>query len=111
VGCRTVEPQALLVRVGIQGAHLVIDRDRRIPGRGAYLHPRPACIAAGRGGIARSLRRAVTPDDVKRIVSEMSRIADISVPFGGSLKPDPMGENVAGHGGTKTVEPPARRAD
>jgi hypothetical protein len=44
------------------------------------------------------MRRAVAPEDVKRIVVEMSRSDDNSR--------DPKRENVAGLEATKTVEPP-----
>jgi len=107
VGCRIVASQHLLVRVAFDGPRLVVDRPRRVAGRGAYIHPLTECItAAGRGGIARSLRRAVKPDDVKRIVAEMSRTDDIAAAIGDPLPSDPNRENVAGLGATKTVEPP-----
>ena len=61
VGCRTAVPQRELVRVAVAGDRVVADPRRRLPGRGAYVHARPACLtAAGKGGLARSLRRTVT---------------------------------------------------
>jgi hypothetical protein len=66
-----------------------VDHARRLPGRGAYVHAVPACVTIS--GLARSLRRAVTPDDVKAIVTDLSRPDDNS-PDLGSARRDP-GEN------------------
>ncbi len=61
VGCRAAVPQAELVRVAVVADRVVVDPRRRLPGRGAYVHARPACLGgAGKGGLARSLRRTVT---------------------------------------------------
>jgi len=49
-------------------------RARRLAGRGAYVHPRPACVTIA--GLARSFRKAVRPADVAWIVSQMSPIHD-----------------------------------
>jgi hypothetical protein len=46
----------------------------RRSGRGAYVHPRAACVTVA--GLSRSLRRAVRQADVARIVSQMSPIHD-----------------------------------
>jgi hypothetical protein len=62
--------------VAFDGSRLKLDRKRRLPGRGAYVHATAACVTPP--GLARGLRRQVTPDDVKRIVSEMSRPDDNS---------------------------------
>jgi len=56
-GCRTTAPQRELVRLAFDGPHLAVDVSRRLPGRGAYVHPRPACVTAA--GLSRSLRRQV----------------------------------------------------
>lgn len=77
--CRRAAPQRELVRVAYQGPRLVVDRARQIPGRGAYVHPVPACLSRLEPpGLARSLKRAVSRDDVQRIVTELSRGADNS---------------------------------
>jgi hypothetical protein len=59
VGCRATAPQAELVRIAVVDGRAVADPRRRLPGRGAYLHARPACVAAAGKGLARSLKRAV----------------------------------------------------
>ncbi len=77
VGCRTVDAQASLVRLAAEGSRLVVDRPRRVAGRGAYVHVR--CLAnLNRGQIARTLKRAVDDGDVKRIVFELSLSSDNS---------------------------------
>ncbi|MFL5798550.1 MAG: YlxR family protein [Actinomycetota bacterium] len=59
VGCRETGTKADLVRLvrAADGA-VRFDRTGKAPGRGAYLHPRPACWdgALKRGGLARALR-------------------------------------------------------
>jgi uncharacterized protein len=62
VGCRRVVPQATLLRVVLVDAAVVVDEERRRPGRGAWVHRERGCIQnAARGGLQRSFRRAVEP--------------------------------------------------
>jgi len=83
---------------------LVVDRDRKLPGRGAYVHPRPGCVeAAGKAGLARSLRRAVAPDDIRRIVVEMSLTYDNS-----RGRSDDRRQNAPGLDAAEAVETPRR---
>lgn len=58
VGCRGRVDKADLVRLVIASAELTIDRDATLPGRGAYLHPRPDCVesALRRQALQRALR-------------------------------------------------------
>ncbi|TMQ10927.1 MAG: YlxR family protein [Deltaproteobacteria bacterium] len=120
-GCRQVAPQRALVRLVLDGARLVVDGDRCRPGRGAYVHPRPACVTAA--GLSRSFRRAIHPADVAQIVSEMSPNDDnsperVSKRSKRSAKPpakpsgdQPLqntGQNVAGLADGDTVEMPPR---
>jgi predicted RNA-binding protein YlxR (DUF448 family) len=88
------------VRLAFDRGKLVVDRARRVPGRGVYVHPRASCLAtAQRGGLARSLRRAIDSEDLRRIVNEMSPTVDNS----------PLGEeNAPGKGPADTVETPPR---
>ncbi len=95
VGCGRIAPKSELLRIAatVQGAageserarrHAVLDRDGTMPGRGAYLCraadpdrrsglPDPACLerALRRGGIARTLRAAVTLDP--KLVESVNR--------------------------------------
>jgi predicted RNA-binding protein YlxR (DUF448 family) len=75
VGCARIAPKSELVRIAAvphggarRSQRAVIDTDGQLPGRGAYLcrgagasAPNPDCLqhALRRGGIARTLRRAV----------------------------------------------------
>lgn len=59
VGCGRQRPQAELVRLAaVPDEGIVVDRDRRRGGRGAYLCPDSSCVkrALGRGSIPRALR-------------------------------------------------------
>jgi hypothetical protein len=98
-GCRAIVPQGELVRIATgDGAHLVVDRSRRLPGRGAYVHPKASCVTIP--GLARSLRRSVSADDVRAIVAELSRADDNSqsIPSSGgdpSENPDDLNPGLA----------------
>jgi predicted RNA-binding protein YlxR (DUF448 family) len=58
LGCRQRAPQSDLIRVVVVGGALVADLHRRMPGRGAYLHPDLQCLerAAKRRAFPRALR-------------------------------------------------------
>ncbi|MGI3780100.1 MAG: YlxR family protein [Janthinobacterium lividum] len=45
LGCRRRDDQARLVRVVADGTTVLVDARRRAPGRGAYVHPDPTCVA------------------------------------------------------------------
>ncbi len=68
VGCRVRAAKATLLRVVAvedQGIlRLVLDPERRLPGRGAHLHPHPACVelAERRRAFVRALRLGRPPD-------------------------------------------------
>ncbi|MCQ2001916.1 YlxR family protein [Arthrobacter zhaoxinii] len=72
VGCRKRDDQAVLlrlVRVSMEGGNAVrVDEDRRMPGRGAWLHPDTACLrlAVKRSGFPRAFRGSVEISDVER---------------------------------------------
>jgi uncharacterized protein len=73
-GCRAVDAQSALVRLAYAGPHLVVGRG---PGRGAYIHARPACLdSAVRGGLARTLRRAVSATEVRSLAIHLSPTVD-----------------------------------
>jgi uncharacterized protein len=58
VGCRATGPIGQLLRVVVAGSGVVVDRHHRLPGRGAHLHPDPACLALAerRHAFSRALR-------------------------------------------------------
>ena len=65
------------MRLAANGSRVVVDRPRRRPGRGAYIHAR-CVMALTRAQIARTLKRSVDEGDVKRIVFELSLSSDNS---------------------------------
>lgn len=58
VGCRKEDRQGALVRLVRSPEGVIPDVMRRLPGRGAYLHPRAECVeqAVKRGAVPRALR-------------------------------------------------------
>ncbi|WP_185066131.1 DUF448 domain-containing protein [Pseudonocardia eucalypti] len=58
VGCRNRSSATELLRVVEEAGVLVPDPRRRLPGRGAWLHPDPECLrrAERRGAFPRALR-------------------------------------------------------
>ncbi|HET7724263.1 MAG TPA: YlxR family protein [Propionibacteriaceae bacterium] len=58
VGCRARAPISELVRVVAAGTGVEVDLRRRMPGRGAWVHPRRSCVvtATRRKAWARALR-------------------------------------------------------
>nr|WP_184785425.1 YlxR family protein [Phytomonospora endophytica] len=67
VGCRSRVRSTELLRViavDVAGLRLVVDPARRLPGRGAHVHPDPACFALAerRRAFGRALRLAGVVD-------------------------------------------------
>ncbi|MGZ4104207.1 MAG: YlxR family protein [Actinomycetota bacterium] len=57
IGCRQVRPKSELVRiVRSTDGSAVVDREARAPGRGAYVHPTPECVARAGRRLAGALR-------------------------------------------------------
>lgn len=75
VGCRRPATKSSLVRLVLARGHVVVDGRQRLPGRGAYVHPNPACLtpALSRGGVARGLRFSgrIDPEIVGKKVAEV----------------------------------------
>ena len=61
MGCGRVAAQGELARLAVVDGAVVLDAGRDLPGRGAYLCPRPECWerAVARGAFARAFRRPV----------------------------------------------------
>jgi len=77
VGCRSEsEPDDLIRLVLGEDAGIVVDLAARSFGRGAWVHPRPDCLArAARGGVEKSLRARVLTEP-SRLVSDVRAAAD-----------------------------------
>lgn len=98
VGCRTTAPQAELLRIAVVGDAPVADPRRRAGGRGVYVHQRGACLAAaGRGGLARALRRSVSR-------AQLDAIAGIAGAGSLSSGTPSRGPNDASQGRANAVE-------
>lgn len=80
VACRRRRPKAELVRLAATPEGVAVDRERRLPGRGAYVCPGAGCIdAAGeRGG--RVLRRALRAGDERQIVEALAAVRSAEMP-------------------------------
>lgn len=72
-GCRQKAAQAELVRIVRRDGRAVVDAplrfkvrggvSKQLPGRGAWVHPRPRCVTlAAQGGLARSFRAPLATD-------------------------------------------------
>jgi hypothetical protein len=76
-GCRQRDAQTALRRMtGAPGGGLVLDPDRRRSGRGAYLHPQPACWDAFVRGhpYVQSLRRRVPVAERRAAVGMLAEV-------------------------------------
>ncbi|TVR33064.1 MAG: YlxR family protein [Nitriliruptor sp.] len=67
VGCRQARPQDELRRLAQTPHGIRFDPQRRLPGRGAYLCPQPACIDAATRRDAAGLRRALRGGDTEEL--------------------------------------------
>ncbi|WP_354003948.1 YlxR family protein [Cellulomonas cellasea] len=77
MGCRSADLRSVLLRTvvhtdGAGNPVLVVDVDRRLPGRGAWLHPDPRCLelAERRRAFPRALRVA-GPLDVRPVQAHL----------------------------------------
>ncbi|WP_203858336.1 YlxR family protein [Plantactinospora mayteni] len=96
VGCRQRAPAGQLLRivaVGDETGHsLRPDPTRKLPGRGAHLHPDPACftLAVRRRAFGRALRIAGVPD-ASELAEHLQGVDDHDRPAGraGSTQRNP----------------------
>ncbi|MGN6608517.1 MAG: YlxR family protein [Jatrophihabitans sp.] len=74
IGCRCRTSATDLLRVVAADGTAVPDVRRRLPGRGAWVHPTPACVALAerRRAFGRALRQAgpLDPTPVREYVAE-----------------------------------------
>nr|WP_245730693.1 YlxR family protein [Micromonospora pallida] len=89
MGCRRRAPASELLRIvaiGDEAGHsLRPDPSRRLPGRGANLHPDPACfaLAVRRRAFGRALRITGVPDH-----GELAKYVDAPSSTSGHARPD-----------------------
>jgi len=76
VGCREMKEKSILIRVvANSGGLLVVDYGGKSPGRGAYLCRSGECVAKAQKskGLARSMKRAETPEIYAQLKAEAER--------------------------------------
>ena len=71
IGCRKKAPRSELLRLVAEGSGstaVLVDERRRMPGRGAWLHPSESCLALAvkRRAFGRALKGATGIADVER---------------------------------------------
>ena len=74
-GCRATAEKAELVRlVADKAGRVKVDDGKRMPGRGAYVHKRLACLedVVKNGGFSKAFRRNTQPLDVARLWSSLN---------------------------------------
>lgn len=79
IGCRAVDHPDHLVRLTVQaeatGIAVVIDHNRSLGGRGAWLHPTPVCVekAERRRAFNRAFKAHVDADDAVQQVKQATQ--------------------------------------
>ncbi|HOA87958.1 MAG TPA: YlxR family protein [Propioniciclava tarda] len=63
VGCRVAAEQDELTRIVVSDGVFSVDAARRLPGRGAYVHPGCVAQAIRSRGVQRTLKVAAVPSD------------------------------------------------
>ena len=73
VGCRATAGKTGLIRLVGTPDGVRVDRDGSAPGRGAYLHPDPACwdAALRRGAVARALRTVLPAGEASTLRADI----------------------------------------
>lgn len=81
VGCGQVEDKKALIRVVRTPEGVYVDPTGKQPGRGAYLHPRPACWQAGLdSSLGHALRTSLTQEDKQRLMETFSNLEEEGEP-------------------------------
>ena len=82
IGCRSKEPQSAFVRIArTSEATLAVEVSgarRRLPGRGAYVHPRTQCVerVERRGVLSRAFRARIAAADEAAVISALHNEAE-----------------------------------
>jgi uncharacterized protein len=73
VGCRERAPKADLLRVARTSDGVIVDSLGTTPGRGAYVHRDPGCVALAlrRGVLAGALRTGLSQEELARLRNDI----------------------------------------
>lgn len=77
LGCNARDAQAAMVRIAVRDGVLTVDPDRRITGRGGYLHRASDCLAKfARSKVKefRALRRGIALDERRQIANRITEL-------------------------------------
>jgi uncharacterized protein len=77
MGCMARDSKAAMERIAAIRGALSLDIERRLPGRGGYLHRRPECLerfVRSKVKEFRSLRRPVAIDERRKIAELIQRL-------------------------------------
>lgn len=96
VGCKTRAVIGELLRVVAVDGRLVVDERRRLPGRGAWLHPGPGCLAKAerRRAFPRALKAQGALDAAG--LHHHPALAALATETGTGTYPEPTGIKEAG---------------
>jgi uncharacterized protein len=80
IGCRTRAPKAEFLRIARTPAGVRVDPLGAAPGRGAYVHRDPACVAAAlrAGVLARALRTGLAQEELARLRSDIEEASPVA---------------------------------
>lgn len=114
MGCRGRDAKQHLVRIAVSRGRPILDLRQREPGRGAYVHPRLACVqrALARGNLGRALRTPVDPSHTTALRQSLTAMLASATPGGappGGARPERGGRpQPPAEPGTCSQESPQR---
>lgn len=105
LGCRKRDGQGALVRLAADGTRVAVDLDRRRPGRGAWVHRDPKCVARlPLGAVERTLRTKLAADALHGVGAAIGSVAgqtdsnQVKLPPASPADPHAGAVPRAGHG-------------
>lgn len=77
IACRQVAGKRALLRIVRTVDGVEVDPTGKRAGRGAYLHPDPACWQAALQGnrLAQALRTTIAPENKRQLLAQLARLA------------------------------------
>lgn len=76
VGCRQTGSKREMIRIVRTADGIEIERDQRLHGRGAYIHPDKTCWEKGiKASLPQALRTSITDQDKQRLLEEVQKLS------------------------------------